>query len=673
MRPACWLRSVGPADRPARDDEEQERRLDHVDPGNHQRDDQRQGIAERPARSSSRRREGKEDEPDATDQARNIVTTAGEPGETARQQDHRHRRGRADEGGAHDGWRMDDRLEGVRVGTDQRGRDDRNSAEDECNDGGQPLGHDRRIEGRGYPPDLMTWRRRANGGLAALLTIALIAGCDATVPPATPSGSSALAAPSTPGSPIEAPSGSPGTVEVEVPPARWSDCGKGFLCADIRVPRDYDDPTAGYLTVALVRLSATEPKDRIGSLLINPGGPGASGVEFVRSAGGSGVFPAALRKRFDIVGFDPRGVNVSSGIRCIDNLDPQARLDPSPDDPEELEKLVGSARAYAAECAKRNEATLPYLSTDSVAQDLDVIRQALGDEMLTYLGFSYGTLIGSSYAERFPDRIRAMVLDGAIDPSLDLEHLRAGQANGFEKALTSFLDDCAAKIYCAFYEKGKSVAAFDALMASIEAKPLPARLDRDGRQVGPFVASFAVLAALYDWKTWPDLASSLELAKSGDGSLLLQIADPYQGRKPNGSYSNQHDAYTANVCLDFAAPTDVATYTDWAKRLATSAPHFAGLIAYNDLACSFWPVPAQRVPGPVTAAGAPPILVIGTTGDPATRYVWAERLADELESGVLITNEGDSHTAYLTSSCVQRAVNAYLLGLTVPKPGLTCQ
>ena len=232
----------------------------------------------------------------------------------------------------------------------------------------------------------------------------------------------------------------------------------------------------------------------------------------------------------------------------------QARLDPSPDDPEELEELVDSARDYAAECAKRNEATLPYLSTDAVAQDLDVIRQALGDEKLTYLGFSYGTLIGSSYAERFPDRIRAMVLDGAIDPTLDLEHLRAGQADGFEKALTAFLDDCAAKTRCAFHEKGKSVAAFDALMASIEAAPLPARWTGIGRQVGPFVASYAVLAALYDRDAWPVLASSLELAKRGDGSLLLQIADPYQGRNPNGSYSNQHDAYTANTCLDFAAP-----------------------------------------------------------------------------------------------------------------------
>ena len=208
--------------------------------------------------------------------------------------------------------------------------------------------------------------------------------------------------------------------------------------------------------MSLLRLPATEPKDRIGSLLVNPGGPGGSGVEFVRAAGESGQFPTSLRKRFDIIGFDPRGVNASTEIRCIDNLDPQALLDPSPDDATELEELVDAARDYAGECAKRNDTTLPYLSTDAVVQDLDVIRQAVGDEKLTYLGFSYGTLIGSLYADRYPDRVRAMVLDGAMDPSMGLEQFRAGQAAGFEKALTSFLDDCAARTACAFHEGGKT-------------------------------------------------------------------------------------------------------------------------------------------------------------------------------------------------------------------------
>jgi pimeloyl-ACP methyl ester carboxylesterase len=519
----------------------------------------------------------------------------------------------------------------------------------------------------------MTRRRRVNGGLAALVTIALIAGCDATVPTPPPAASNAIAASSVPGPSGSTPQGSPAAAEIEVAPAHWSDCGKGLQCADIRVPRDYGAPSSGYLTIALIRQPASDPKDRIGSLVVNPGGPGASGVEFVRGTAEQGIFPTALRKRFDIVGFDPRGVNASSAIRCIDNLDPQARLDPSPDDPGELEELVDSARDYAAECATRNDATLPYLSTDAVAQDLDLIRQAVGDKKLSYLGFSYGTLIGSLYTQRYPERIRAMVLDGAMDPSLDLEQFRSGQADGFEKSLTAFLDDCKAKERCDFHAGGKPRAAFDSLMASIEAKPLPASFDRERRQVGPFVASYAVLAALYDSASWPALAQALEVARQGDGSLLLRISDPYQGRKPNGSYSNQHDAYTANTCLDFAAPKDVATYSAWAKGLEKVAPHFAGLIAYNDLACAFWPIPAERTPAKVTATGAPPIVVVGTTGDPATPYAWAKALADQLDSAVLVTREGEGHTAYLASSCIQRAVDEYLLGLTPPKAGLTCQ
>jgi hypothetical protein len=248
-------------------------------------------------------------------------------------------------------------------------------------------------------------------------------------------------------------------------------------------------------------------------------------------------------------------------------------------------------------------------------------------------------------------------------------HFNAWNNNAYEKALTSFLDDCAARAACAFHEGGKPAKAFDTLMASIDAKPLPATLAHDRRSVGPGIAEYAVLAALYSQESWPVLANSLALAKRGDGSLMLAIADPYQGRKPNGSYSNQHDAYTANTCLDFTAPTDVATYTDWAHKLEASAPHFAQLIAYNDLACAFWPVPPERIPATVSGAGAPPIVVVGTTGDPATPYAWAQALAKELTSAVLVTHEGEGHTAYLTDSCVQRAVNEYLLGLTAPKAG----
>ena len=338
-----------------------------------------------------------------------------------------------------------------------------------------------------------------------------------------------------------------------------------------------------------------------------------------------------------------------------------------------MRALVDSAKAYAGECGKRNDATLPYLSTAAVAHDLDTLRAAVGDEKLTYLGFSYGTLIGSSYAEQFPDHIRAMALDGAVDPALDLEGLRGGQAKAFDDALLAFLKDCAARRSCAFNHGGKSVQAFDALMARIDDKPLPARLIGDRRKVG--LGHRLVRGprrALQQGVVADPGARTLELADRGDGSFMLLIADPYRGRKPNGSYSNQQDAYSANICLDYPAPTDVKAYTRWATEFDGTAPRFAAMIAYNDLVCAFWPVPAERAPHKVSAPGAPPIVVVGATGDPATPYAWSVALAKELQSGVLVTRKGEGHTGYDASNCVQKAVDAYLLDLKVPKDGLRC-
>jgi pimeloyl-ACP methyl ester carboxylesterase len=512
------------------------------------------------------------------------------------------------------------------------------------------------------------------GRLSALLTslvvASLLAGCSLFQP--SPSGS-AGPGPSTAG---PSPSAAGATTASSKPtlapiaPVRWTNCGRRFQCATLRLPRDYHDPAAGSLDVAIIRLPATDQSERIGSLIVNPGGPGGSGIELVRES--ASAFPSALRKQFDLVGFDPRGVNTSSPVRCIDDLDSVAALDPSPDNQKELDSLVDQAKAYAAACAKRNASLLPYLSTDAVVDDLDQIRQAVGDDKITYLGFSYGTLIGSMYADRYPDHIRAMVLDGALDPSLSEVQLRTGQAKAFEAELGRFLKSCAKRASCRFHEGGNSAKAFDALMAKIDKKSLPTPRVSDRRQVGPGLAFSAVLGSMYNKASWPSLEAGLALAKRGDGSILILLADPFRGRKPNGTYSNQSDAYFANTCLDFPVSTDVADYKKLSDTLRKVAPRLRAA-AYNDLTCAFWSVPAQRTPAPAKGTGAPPIVVVGSTGDPATPYAWAKSLAKQLESAVLVTRKGEGHTAYLVSSCVQKAVDAYLLKLAVPKAGLVCK
>jgi len=513
----------------------------------------------------------------------------------------------------------------------------------------------------------------------ALVVLALlVAACSPGPSPSKPPGATAVigqaaspaasgAAPSATTSGDATPSAKP--TLPPTPRARWTDCGAGFQCATMRVPRDYADLTAGSLDLSLIRRPATDPDQRIGSLIVNPGGPGGSGVEFVRD--GYKVFSKDVRARFDIVGFDPRGVNSSSAVRCIDNLDGLADLDPSPDTPAEIDALVAQAHDYADACASRNANLLPYLSTSAVVDDLDQIRAAVGDAAITYVGFSYGTLIGSMYADRYPDHIRAMVLDGAIDPNLSEVQFRTGQAKAFEASLKRFFAWCSAHTSCYFHEGGKTRQAFDKLMARIDRKPLRILRYAGRRRVGPGLAFSAVLSAMYDRGNWPVLALALKMAKNGDGRYLVAIADPFRGRKPDGAYSNQNDAYFSNTCLDFPMSTDVATYNAMAKTFRTVAPHFWAA-AYNDLPCMFWPVPPERTPARATGTGAPPIVVVGSTGDPATPYGWAKSLAKELESAVLVTRKGDGHTAYAFSKCVRTAVDGYLNDLTVPKDGLTC-
>jgi pimeloyl-ACP methyl ester carboxylesterase len=453
-------------------------------------------------------------------------------------------------------------------------------------------------------------------------------------------------------------------------PIRWSDCGEGFQCGTLLAPLDYANPSLGEIQISVVRHPAEDQSRRVGALLVNPGGPGGSGVAFVRD--GLETFTPLLRRRFDVVGFDPRGVNLSSPIRCIDNLDPRAQLDPSPDSPAELRDLVTDARSYAEACGRRNERVLPYLSTDAVVDDLERLRVALREEKLTYLGFSYGTLIGAMYADRYPDRVRAIGLDGALDPSLTLGKLRSGQAGAFDAALRRFLSNCARRRDCPFNHGAGTADAFDRLMRRIDQQPLRAIRTSDRRRVGPGLAWSAVLGTMYNRSYWSSLEIALFLAEHGDGSGFLALSDPYRGRDKNGRYSNQQDAYTANICLDYPASTKVADYTGWARSFRRGAPRFAALVAYNDLPCAFWPTPATGKPRPVQATGAPPIVVVGTTGDPATPYGWSVALATQLENAVLVTRRGEGHTAFGVSDCVRQTLTTYFVELKAPRDRKTC-
>ncbi len=520
-----------------------------------------------------------------------------------------------------------------------------------------------------YSPPMGRHSRTARPVVITLaITLALVAGaCGAsavpTPTPLVPAVPSAVASP--------APTPSPAPTLAPQGPIAWSDCGGGFQCGIVDVPLDYAAPTGPTVRLSLIRLPATDPAERIGSLVVNPGGPGESGVDFVRQ-GAASVFPAALRARFDIVGFDPRGVGASTPIRCEENLDHFIPEDATADTPAELTNLLDGSRAFAEQCGERNAALLPHLSTEDVARDLDQIRAALGDAQLTYVGFSYGSMIGEDYASLFPAHVRAMVLDGVVDPSLGLETFRRDQAVAFEGALDRFLAQCSADTSCPFHSGGHAAAAFDALMREIDRHPVPTTRLGDREPVGPTQAWQAVTQSLYVQAAWPVLADALAMARDGDGSLLLLLGDPLRGRNPDGSYSNLVDAYDAVTCLDWPAPRDPAAYSAMATSFTRVAPRVGRLLAFNDVECAYWPTPPERVPAPVSAPGAPPIVLVGSTGDPATPYAWAESVARQLTSAVLVTRVGEGHTGYLVSACVRNAVDGYLLDRTVPAAGLRC-
>jgi pimeloyl-ACP methyl ester carboxylesterase len=458
----------------------------------------------------------------------------------------------------------------------------------------------------------------------------------------------------------------------------WSPCpGQAVLeCGRVEADRIAGDAESGSISIAVARLPATDPGRRIGSLLLHFGGPGSSGIELLSIVGRS-IVPDEIAARFDLVAFDQRGVGKTVPVDCLDDalLDVYVSEEIPPRDPGsvDLAKAWASAQAFATACAARSgPEQLADVSTLATVADLEAIRVAVGDRRLNYLGFSYGGMLGALYADRYPELVRAMVLDGAVEPGISFASRLAEQAIAFEVGLARFLVDCDRRPACPFAADPEIGAsdAFDALMARLRETPI---VLSDGRLLNEGMALSGVMAGLYARETWGTIAAGLARADEGDGTILASLADSYVGRAEDGSYENNSvEANTAINCVDYAAERDPAAYDRLVAETRVSAPRFASLLAYSGLTCAAWPVAANPV-GRVSGEGAPAILVIGTTGDPAAPFSWSVRLADQLESGLLLTYRSAGHTAVGTGDpCVDAAVAAYLVDLNVPGPGAIC-
>jgi pimeloyl-ACP methyl ester carboxylesterase len=425
-------------------------------------------------------------------------------------------------------------------------------------------------------------------------------------------------------------------------------------CATLTVPLDWSDPGGNTIDLALARVPATGK--RIGSLLTNPGGPGASGIEFL----GYGVFSPELSARFDQVSWDPRGVGDSTSVTCGDSTGEFLNQDPSPDDPAEQEALDAAAAAVSQECGTEDGDLLDHLGTAEVARDMEAIRIALGDDSLNYIGFSYGTHIGLAYADLFGETIRAMTLDGVVDPSLGLEEFLTGQALAFEESLRVGAEACADA-----GEQGCGVpdliAAYEEVAAKVEVEPLPG----GPNGVGPAELATAAIFSSYIADGWAMLGPALAQAQQGDGAALWDLAAEYLDL---GSYG----AYAGVVCTDSPRPEDPAAYQAFADRLRSQAPHFGASTANEMLPCATWPAPVTGEAAAIEAPGTPPILVVGNTGDPATPLANAEAVAAALDNGHLLVVETDGHTAYGSNLCATGTIDEYMIDLVVPPDGTRC-
>jgi len=447
----------------------------------------------------------------------------------------------------------------------------------------------------------------------------------------------------------------------------WTTLSKGLEEGHLEVPMDYSNPNAGTITLYLERHLAEQPSKRIGTLLVNPGGPGAGGSSLADDA--ANEYGQALLDRFDIVGWDPRGTGLSEpAVDCVSDLDHYFAVDSSPDDAAERQLLVDRGRELAAACERSNGSLLTHVGTADSARDMDRIRQALGETKISYFGFSYGSELGGTWATMFPDTVRAAVLDGSVDPTLGVMARDLQRARGFEDLFDRFLAECSANPSCVFHNGGHAEAAFDRVHQQVDVTP--AKVADPGRPaVNQGMLDLAVVTSLYDRSGWGPLEAALADLQAGDGTGILHLYDDYNGYD-TGSWDNGQEAYFAIGCLDDPSGLSPADVFAHEADFAAAAPRLGRSWIEELVYCSQWPARTSDHVA-ITGAGAGPMLVVGTTGDPATPFAGTQAMATTLEDGHLVVVHADQHTGYGLNDCVNGAVEDYLLHPTVPLAATT--
>jgi pimeloyl-ACP methyl ester carboxylesterase len=458
----------------------------------------------------------------------------------------------------------------------------------------------------------------------------------------------------------------------------WSDCYDYFECSELRVPIDYDDLSVGTFRISVLRAVAKDQDNRLGSIVVNPGGPGGSGVDYAYNA--DYIFSPDITDVYDIVGFDPRGVALSEPISCFtpEELDKNFAADSKPDNEEEITATLEESEAFAKKCAENTE-HLEHFTTAETARDMDILRAALGEKKLNYVGKSYGTYLGTLYANIFPNKVGRFVLDGAVDPNIPMKEQNLAQAIGFDKALTAFVNDCATQSDCPF--TGTPAQAQATIIATLQAAattPLPQKNleDGDDRLITESIIVIGMASSLYDdVDGWPKLRQAFTESAQNYGDTFLQLADEYTGRNPNGTFrSNDFDSGAVIDCLDWKDRRTIDQYKADVQEFTTKAPVFGPYIAFSGVHCRYFPQPStQRAPDSLTTVKTTPIIVIGTIRDPATPYTWSVSLAKIFTGSRLISLNADGHTGHgRGSACVDDAVDAYLLKGTLPSANLSC-